>query len=80
MSRWGFISDALIRAYNKQAISSPIQAPISNISTLDHIQAFVDDSHGIIIQQPGSTASINTTIKHNLQQWESLLNATGGKL
>jgi hypothetical protein len=81
MSRWGFVSDALIRAYNKRAISHPIQAPISDIFTLDHIQAFVDDSHGIIIQQANNNVNnIDETIQHNIQQWEYLLNATVGKL
>jgi hypothetical protein len=80
MSRWDFVSDALIRAYNKRAISNPIQSPISDIFTLDHIQAFVVDSHGIIIQQPNNNNPIDDNIQHNMQLWEYLLNATGGKL
>jgi hypothetical protein len=80
MARWGFISDALIWAYNKQAISARITAPISHQTITTNIQAFVDDSHGIIIQEHSDISDINNIIQHNMQHWESLLNAIGGKL
>jgi hypothetical protein len=80
MARWGFVSDAIIRAYDKIAISSPITAPISNVTMQDNIQAFVDDSHGIIIHDDTSPLSLRETIKHNLQAWECLLHNVGGKL
>jgi hypothetical protein len=44
MARWFFFSDALIRAYNKTAISTPIVSPISKLQNKEKIQAFVDDS------------------------------------
>jgi hypothetical protein len=60
MSRWGFISDALIRAYNKRAFSRLIQAPLSGLMILDHIQAFVDDSHGITVHPTDDNTPLNT--------------------
>jgi hypothetical protein len=80
MARWGFVSDAIIRAYNKIAISSPIIAPISATIVRENIQAFVDDSHGIIIHNASSHISLHDTIQHNLQAWERLLHTVGGKL
>jgi hypothetical protein len=80
MARWGFLSDALIRAYNKIAPSHPIRSPLSNLHVLEHIQAFVDDSHGLIVKSPSDTRSIDELIKHNLQAWEHLLHTVGGKL
>jgi hypothetical protein len=80
MSRWGFVSDAIIRAYDKIAISSPIESPISNAKMQDNIQAFVDDSHGIIIHDAKHQKSLRDTVQHNLQAWEDLLHNVGGKL
>jgi hypothetical protein len=80
MARWGFVSDALIRAYNRTAISEPIAASISKIYSNEKIQAFVDDSHGIIIRQQQSELTLDEMLQHNMQTWESLLNAVGGKL
>jgi hypothetical protein len=63
MSRWGFISDAVIRAFKKQAESAPI---VSLLATLiqEHIQAFVNDSHGITIQDPRDPTTIHGIIEH----------------
>jgi hypothetical protein len=80
MARWGFLSDALIRAYNKTAQSCPITSPTSSTEINDHIQAFVDDSHGLIIRHPNDTRPIEQLTQHNTQAWERLLNAIGGKL
>jgi hypothetical protein len=80
MARWGFISDALIRAYNKQVRPSQLIAPISKETTTTNIQKFVDDSHGLIIHDPTETFNINNLVQHNMQKWESLLTAIGGKL
>jgi hypothetical protein len=80
MARWGFVSDALIRAYNRTASSAPISGPFSNVKVQEHIQCFVDDSHGIIIQEQNDKTPINETICRNLQEWEALLNAVGGQL
>jgi hypothetical protein len=80
MARWGFLSDALIRAYNKSAQSHPIRSPISSVFTLEHIQVFVDDSHGIIIKDPSNPRSLDDLNHHNMQKWEGLLNTIGGKL
>jgi hypothetical protein len=80
MSRWSFISDASIKAYNKLAISAPITGPLSNSHVLEHIQAFVDDSHGPIIHDNYTPHTLLGTIQHNKQTWEKLLNTVGGKL
>jgi hypothetical protein len=64
MARWGFVSDVLIRAYNKSAKSNPLIAPISHLSFLEHIQAFVDDSHGLIVHNIQDTTSLNSKIQH----------------
>jgi hypothetical protein len=80
MAGWGFLSDALIRAYNKTAQSCPIKSPISPIAISEHIQAFVDDSHGLIIRSPNDARSVDDLIQHNMQQWEKLLHTIRGKL
>jgi hypothetical protein len=80
MARWGFLSDALIRAYNKHAKSSKLTTPISQLPMSTNIQAFVDDSHGLILHDPNKQDQINDLIEHNMQTWEALLHAMGGKL
>jgi hypothetical protein len=80
MARWGFLSDALIRAYNKQARSSKLTSPISNLVMQTNIQAFIDDSHGLILQDSNNPEQLDDLIQHNMQTWESLLHAIGGKL
>jgi hypothetical protein len=70
----------LIRAYNKKAKSSPITGPISHSKTTEHIQAFVDDSHGLIIHNTELSYSLQENIQHNMQSWEELLHRVGGKL
>lgn len=60
MARWGFVSDAIIWAYNKLAQSEPITSPIGWWALEEHIKAFVDDTHGIIITyQADEQALIN---------------------
>jgi hypothetical protein len=80
MTRWGFISDAIIRAYNRHAQSFKLTTPISHLYMQTNIQAFVDDSHGLILQDPTKQDQINDLIQYNMQTWESLLHAFGGKL
>jgi hypothetical protein len=80
IARWGFVSDSIIRAYNKKAISDPITGPISDTVYNEKIQAFVDDSHGLLIHNPQGQRTLTETIQHNMQHWESLLHAAGGKL
>jgi hypothetical protein len=80
MTRWGFLSDAIIRAYNRQAQSFKLTTPISHLYMQTNIQAFVDDSHGLILQDPTKPDQINDFIQYNMQTWESLLHAIGGKL
>jgi hypothetical protein len=46
----------------------------------ENIQAFVDDSHSIMIRDPSDTTPLSTIIQHNMQLWEELLYTIGGKL
>jgi hypothetical protein len=80
MARWGFVSDTIIRAYNKRALSAPITAPISHTKSTNNIQAFVDDSHGIIIHNQNKNKTLQELIEQNMQTWEHLLHTVGGKL
>jgi hypothetical protein len=80
MALWGFLSDAIIRAYNKVVQTDIIQSPTSKTYIHENIQAFVDDSHSIMIQAPTNETPLHTIIQHNMQQWEALLHTVGGKL
>lgn len=48
-TRWGFISDIIIKAYNTHAHSAEITSPISLATSNRRVQAFVDDSRLFII-------------------------------
>jgi hypothetical protein len=65
---------------NKAAKSESLCSPISHATLLEHIQAFVDDSHGLMITDPNNNTPIKDIIKHNMQEWEALLHTVGGKL
>jgi hypothetical protein len=80
MSRWGFVSDTLIQAYNKKSLSAPITAPISFVSTFENVRAFVDDTHGLIIRNHDNPATLQDLLQHNMQPCENFLHTVGGKL
>jgi hypothetical protein len=80
MARWGSLSDAIIRAYNKQVKTEIIQSPTSKTCIQENIQEFVDDSHSIMIYDPNDNTPLQDIIQHNMQQWEILLHTIGGKL
>lgn len=77
---WGFISDMLIKAYNKKASDASIQSPITHIFSNHKIQAFVDDSQLFLIIPDSNGHTIHDLLKHDVQLWEQLLHVTGGKL
>ena len=79
-TRWGFISDMLIKAYNKQASDASIRSPITHIFSNHKIQAFVDDSQLFLIIPDNKGHTIHDLLKHDVQLWEQLLHVTGGKL
>jgi hypothetical protein len=79
-TRWGFISDCIIRAYNKQSHDAIITAPISGITANEKCQLFVDDSRLFAIVKSHEGSTIRDIIQHDTQIWEELLNASGGKL
>jgi hypothetical protein len=66
MARWAFLSDAIVRAYNKQIQSADIQSPTSKIRVQENIQAIVDDSHSFMIRDPSDTTPLPNIIRHNM--------------
>lgn len=82
-TRWGFISDAIIKAYNRRSHSAQIKSPISHIFSDHRVQAFVDDSRLFIIFKALSgidILEIFASLQQDVQLWEKLLFATGAKL
>jgi hypothetical protein len=78
--RWGYISDAMIRAYNKRCHKATFVGPISLRTLAEGVQAFVDNSSLFLIIPDDTGRTIEDYLLHNAQLWERLLNATGGKL
>lgn len=79
-TRWGFISDALIKAYHIQSHSAKINSPISNIFSDNSVQAVVDDSRLFLIFYDHWGMEICEYLKDDVQLWEKLLYDTGAKL
>jgi hypothetical protein len=83
-ARWGFISDALIRAFKKVSHPAIIQSPISEVSFNQQLQAFVDDTRTLLINPSSSTPNLYTKllsmICQDSQGWERLLYTAAGKL
>ncbi len=77
---WGFISDCLIRAYNKGAGPAELRSPISKINLEEKVQAFVDDTTCFLLVPHENGISLDALMRHNTQLWASLLNSTGGLL
>jgi hypothetical protein len=53
--------------------------PLSKIERKGNIQAFVDDTHGLIIQNNNYQKTLNVLITQNMQECEALLKTLGGK-
>jgi hypothetical protein len=79
-ARWGFLSDAIIRAFSENATDATINSPISNKQTNNKIAGFVDDSTSLLIQNLAMLPYILLKLQHDAQLWEKLLYTTGGKL
>ena len=79
-TRWGFISDAIIKAYNRRSHPAKISGPISHIFSDNRVQAFVDDSRLFLIFKDKLGTEIFEYLKSDVQLWEKLLRATGAKL
>jgi hypothetical protein len=79
-ARWSFLSDAIIRAYNETANNAIIKSPISNKTTNNKINAFVDDTTTLIIKQAHMAAFLLLFLQQDAQLWERFLYITGGKL
>jgi hypothetical protein len=59
MARWGFVSDAIIRAYNTTAQTAPVLSLTSRLTIFEKVQAFVDDSHGLTIHNSKSSRTLD---------------------
>ena len=79
-TRWGFISDAIIKCYNRYSHAATIISPISLIYSDNRVQAFVDDSRLFIICRNIEGIDIYNALKSDVTLWEKLMNATGAKL
>jgi hypothetical protein len=79
-ARWGFLSDAIIRAFAANATDATIHSPISSKFTNNKIAGFVDDTTTLLIQQMLMLPYILLLIQRDAQLWEKLLHVTGGKL
>jgi hypothetical protein len=79
-TRWGFISDAIIKVYNKYAHDAIISSPITNIATNTKVQAFVDDSRLFAIVPTTSRAVIGTTLQQDVQLWQDMMHEASAKL
>jgi hypothetical protein len=79
-ARWGFLSDAIIRAFSDNATDATINSPISQKHTNNKIAGFVDDTTALLIQHKNMVPYILLTLQQDAQLWETLLFTTGGKL
>lgn len=79
-ARWGFISDMIIKAYNKKAHDATIKSPITKIFSNHKVQAFVDDSRLFLLYPDPNGSTIHTYLREDVQLWEQLLHVTGAKL
>jgi hypothetical protein len=79
-ARWGFLSDAIIRAYSANATDATINSPVSCKSFNNKIAGFVDDTTTLLLQQFNMLPYILLLIQHDAQLFEKLLHTTGGKL
>jgi hypothetical protein len=79
-TRWGFLSDLIIKAYRHKSHSAGLYSSISKIYTDKRVQAFVDDSRLFLITPDNNGASVQTYLQEDIQLWERLLHQTGAKL
>jgi hypothetical protein len=79
-ARWGYISDIIIKAYNKHATDAKITSPIHLIVSNEKVMAFIDDSRLFLILHNSNGFVVRQQIAHNTQLWERLLHVVGGKL
>jgi hypothetical protein len=80
MPRWGYLSDKIITAYQKNCINNPLLTPISKIDITTTIRAFVDDSNCVMLHIHNNKDEIVEILQINTQLWEELLPKIGGKL
>jgi hypothetical protein len=78
--RWGYISDALVRAYKKRCHGAVLIGPLSQREILGTIQVFVDSSSIFLIAPDENGTTAEELLTHKTQLWEQFLHASGGKL
>jgi hypothetical protein len=84
-ARWGFISDALIRCYKKISHPAILRSPISARQINQQIQAFVDDTRTLLLNQQsnfstGIYSHLMEMVQQDVQAWEQFLHSASGKL
>ena len=79
-ARWGFVSDMIIKAYNKHAHDATLTSPITKIFSNHKVQAFVDDSRLFLLFPDPTGTEILKFLSQDVQLWEQLNNVTGAKL
>jgi hypothetical protein len=79
-ARWGFLSDAIIRAFSDNATDATINSPICQKYTNNKIAGFVDDTTTLLLQHKNMVPYILLKLQHDAQLLETLLFTTGGKL
>jgi hypothetical protein len=79
-TRWSFLSDALIRAFNDHATDATITRLLSKLIINNKIAGFVDDTATMLIKNPDVCIYLFLYLQKDAQLWERLLYVTGGKL
>lgn len=79
-TRWSFLSDALIRAFNDGATDATITSPLSTLSINNKIAGFVDDTATVLLKHPDLALFLFIFLQQDAQLWERLLHVSGGKL
>jgi hypothetical protein len=79
-TRWSFLSDALIRAFNDDATDATIHSLLSKLKINNKIAGFVDDTATMLIQHPDMAIFLFLILQKDAQHWEKLLYVSGGKL
>ena len=77
-TRWGLITDSMIRIYNNTCHLTSITSPISHKTISEGVRIFVDDAS--LLTQAETEHQLTKKLETNTNKWESLLFATGGKL
>jgi len=80
-NRWVIGSNSMANAYQEQAQGWIIPSPIPNDMVTLKLKAFIDDVNLFIGQNTGDSENkFYDTAQQDINQWHSILKATGGEL